>query len=308
MWSFPCAPRSRSITTSCAVSLNLTLASFKTALDLTQKRFRGGVATEADVALAQTQFATTQTTGIDVGIARAQYEHAIATLLGVSASSFSLPPEPQNRNIPDIPTGVPSELLERRPDIAAAERVTQQANAEIGIAISAYYPNITLAGAGGFEGGEPGNWLVGPSELWSIGASAIETIFDAGRRRAVTAQARAQYQGTVANYRLTVLNAFQEVEDNLAALRILSDEQVSSADAVKASIRSTNLSTGRYKGGVTTYLEVLTAQQAQLGDQRTDEDIVTRRFVASVQLVSALGGGWNTSKIPDIPRGPLIPY
>ncbi len=281
--------------------LDVTLSSFRDALDLTRRRFRGGVATQADVALAQTQFAGTETSSIDVGVARAQYMHAIATLLGVSASSFSLPAMPQNRNIPNIPTGVPSELLERRPDIAEAERRADDANAQIGVAISAYYPNISLSGIGGFESAEPGTWIQGPASLWSVGASAVETIFDAGRRRAVTDEARANYGASVANYRLTVLNGFQEVEDNLAALRILADEQRSSAAAVASAVNSTNLSTARYKGGVTTYLEVLTAQQAQLTDQRTDEDIVTRRFVAAVQLVSALGGGWNTSKLPAHP-------
>ena len=288
--------------------LDVTLASFRASLDLTQRRFRGGVDTQADVLLASTQLASTETTSIDVGIARAQYQHAIATLLGLSASAFSLPDSPQNRNIPSIPTGVPSDLLERRPDISAAERAADNANAQIGIAISAYYPNISLNSVGGFESAEPGNWIHGSSALWSVGASAIETVFDAGRRRAVTAEARANYESTVANYRLTVLTGFQEVEDNLAALRILADEQAASANAVATAIRSTNLSTVQYKGGVTTYLTVLTSQQAQLADQRTDEDIVTRRFVASVQLIAALGGGWDTSKLPVIPRGPLIPY
>ena len=280
------------------VLLDNTFSVYKTYLDLTQKRFRGGVATEADVALAQTQLATTQTQDIDIAVARAQYEHAIATLLGVSASSFSLPPTPQNTNVPTIPAGVPSELLERRPDVAAAERRADSANAQIGVAISAYYPNISLTGGGGFESGEPGTWIQGPSELWSVGASAMETIFDAGRRRAVTDQARANYRSTVANYRLTVLTGFQEVEDNLAALRVLSNEGGSAANAVTAATRSVTLSTNRYKGGVTTYLEVLTSLESQLANQRTVEDITTRQFVASVQLVSALGGGWNTAKLP----------
>ncbi len=282
--------------------LDITLSNFKSYLDLTERRFRGGVSTEADVALAQTQLATTQTQDIDVAVARAQYMHAIATLLGVSASAFTLPPAPQNTNIPNIPTGMPSELLERRPDIAAAERRADDANAQIGVAISAYYPNISLTGSGGFESGEPGNWIQGPSELWTVGASALETVFDAGRRRAVTDQARANYHSTVANYRLTVLNGFQEVEDNLAALRILNNETTSAAAALTAANRSLTLSTNRYKGGVTTYLEVLTSQQAQLANERTVEDITTRRFVASVQLVSALGGGWNASKLPANPK------
>ncbi len=283
--------------------LDITIASFQDSLNLTERRFRGGVATQADVALAQTELATTQTSSIDIGVARAQYMHAIATLLGVSASSFSLPAEPQNRNIPGIPTGVPSDLLERRPDIAAAERSADYANAQIGVAIAAYYPNISLSSIGGFESAEPGNWIQGPSALWSVGASAAETIFDAGRRHAVTDEARANYASNVANYRQIVLNGFQEVEDNLAALRILADEQASSTNAVAAAIRSTNISTAQYKGGVTTYLTVLTSQQAQLADQRTDEGIVTRRFVAAVQLISALGGGWNVSKLPTNPGG-----
>ncbi len=278
--------------------LDTTLGTYKAFLDLTQRRFRGGVSTEADVALAQTQLATTQTQDTDVAVARAQYMHAIATLLGVSASSFSLPSMPQNTSVPTIPAGVPSELLERRPDIAAAERRADAANAQIGVAIAAYYPNISLTGGGGFESGEPGNWVQGPSELWSVGASALETVFDAGRRRAVTDQARANYRSSADNYRLTVLTGFQEVEDNLAALRVLDTEKGSAAQAVTAATRSLTLSTNRYKGGVTTYLEVLTSQQAQLANQRTVEDITTRRFVASVQLVSSLGGGWNDTKLP----------
>lgn len=278
--------------------LDTTLAAFKAFFDLTERRFRGGVSTQADVALAQTQLATTQTQDTDVAVARAQYQHAIATLLGVSASTFTLPPMPQSTNIPTIPAGVPSELLERRADVAAAERRAEAANAQIGVAVSAYYPNISLSGGGGFESGEPGNWIQGPSELWSIGASALETVFDAGRRRAITDQARANYRASADNYRLTVLNSFQEVEDNLAALRILADEQTSAANAVAAATQSLNLSTIRYKGGVTTYLEVLTAQQAQLANRRTTEDITTRRFVASVQLIASLGGGWSTAKLP----------
>ena len=278
--------------------LNNTVSVLRTYLDLTQKRFRGGVATQNDVALAQTQLAGTQTQAIDVGVARAQYQHAIATLLGVSASAFQLPDMPQNSRLPTIPVGVPSDLLERRPDIAAAERRTDAANAQIGIAIAAYYPNISLSGAGGFESGEPGTWIQGPSELWSLGASATETLFDAGRRHAITDEARANYRSTVANYRLTVLNGFQEVEDNLAALRVLAQEQTSSAVATASATHSLQLSTNRYKGGVTTYLEVLTAQQSQIANQRTDDDILTRRFVASVQLISGLGGGWSTAKLP----------
>ncbi len=280
--------------------LDNTVESYKAFLALTNRRATGGVATQADVALAETQLATTQTQDIDVAVARAQYQHAIATLIGVPASSFALPALPQTTDIPPVPTGVPSTLLQRRPDISTAERQAQAANAQIGVAISAYYPNISISGAGGFESGEPGNWIQGPSELWGLGASATETLFDAGRRRAITDEAKANYRQSVANYRQAVLNGFQEVEDNLAALRVLEQESSSATTALVAANRSLELSTNRYKGGVTTYLEVLTSQQAQLANQRTRADITTRQFVASVQLIRALGGGWDTTKLPPM--------
>lgn len=280
--------------------LDGTVQSYKEYLQLTQVRFKGGVATESDVALAQTQLETTQAQDIDVGVARAQYEHAIATLIGVSPSSFSLPPMPLRGQVPDVPAGLPSELLERRPDIATAERQVDAANAQIGVAIAAYYPNISLTGTGGMLSGSPGTWIQGPSEFWSLGASAAELLFDAGRRHAITQQARDSYEQQVANYRQSVLNAFQEVEDNLAALRILQQESGVQAQAVASARRSLTISTNRYKGGVTTYLEVLTAQTVQLTDERTQADIETRQFVASVQLIRALGGGWNTSQIPHL--------
>jgi NodT family efflux transporter outer membrane factor (OMF) lipoprotein len=280
--------------------LDATVASDTDYLVLTQRRFKGGVATEVDVAQAQTQLETVKAQDIDVGVARAQFEHAIATLIGVSASSFSLSFMPLTLAPPQIPIGVPSQLLERRPDIAGAERRTDAANAQIGIAISAYYPNVTLSGTGGFSSSKPGTWIQGPSSLWSLGGSAVELLFDAGRRHAITDQAREAYDQQTANYRQSVLNAFQEVEDNLAALRILSDEEVTQNAAVAASIRSLNLSTTRYKGGVTTYLEVLIAQTTQLSNQRTQADIATREFAASVQLILALGGGWDTSQLPQM--------
>ncbi|HSY01898.1 MAG TPA: efflux transporter outer membrane subunit [Acidobacteriaceae bacterium] len=280
--------------------LDNTVASYEEYLKLTQVRFKGGVATESDVALAQTQLEQTRAQDIDVGVARSQYEHAIATLVGVSASSFSLPAMPLGQQIPQIPVGLPSQLLERRPDIAAAERQADAANAQIGIAIAAYYPNISLGGSGGFASGQPGTWVQGPSEMWSLGGSAIELLFDAGRRHAVTQQARDSYEQQVANYRQSVLNAFQEVEDNLAALRILDQESVVQTRAVAAAQRSLSISTSRYKGGVTTYLEVLTAQTTQLTNERTQEDIETRQYAASVQLILALGGGWDTSQLPKM--------
>ncbi len=280
--------------------LDNTVQSYEEFLKLTQIRFKGGVATESDVAQAQTQLETTRAQDIDVGVARAQYEHAIATLTGTPASTFSLPAMPLGQQIPPIPIGVPSQLLERRPDIAAAERQTDAANAQIGIAIAAYYPNVSLSGTGGFVSGNPGTWIQGPSAAWSLGASAVELLFDAGRRHAITQQARDAYEQQTANYRQTVLAAFQDVEDNLAAIRILDQESVQEAVAVQAAERSLNISTNRYKGGVTTYLEVLTAQTTQLSNQRTQADIATRQFVASVQLIRALGGGWDTSQLPHL--------
>lgn len=280
--------------------LDNTVQAYQSYLKLTQVRFRGGVATESDVALAQTQLDTTRAQDIDVEVARAQYEHAIATLIGVPASIFSLPSMPLGQQIPQIPAGVPSDLLERRPDIAAAERQVDAANAQIGIAIAAYYPNVSLTGTGGFLSGNPGTLIQGPSEMWSLGASAVELLFDAGRRHAITQQSRDAYEQQVANYRQIVLAAFQDVEDNLAAIRILDQESTANEAAVADAQRSLSISTHRYSGGVTTYLEVLTAQTALLTNQRTQDDIATRQFVASVQLIRALGGGWDTSQLPTL--------
>ena len=280
--------------------LDNTVKSYADYLDLTQKRFKGGVAPDSDVALAETQLKSTQAQDIDVGVARAQFEHAIATLTGEPASTFSLSQSPLSLPLPQVPPGLPSALLERRPDVAGMERRADAANAQIGVAISAYYPNITLGGQGGFESANPGTWIQGPSALWSLGASAAELIFDAGRRHAVTEQARDNYEVTVANYRQSVLSAFQEVEDNLAALRILDQESVTQADAVAAAQRSLQISTTRYKDGLVDYLEVLTAQTALLTNQRTQADITTRQFAASVQLIKALGGGWDTSQLPPM--------
>jgi len=280
--------------------LDNTVKSYEEFLKLTQVRFKGGVATEADVALAQTQLETTRAQYIDIGVARAQYEHAIATLTGTPASAFGLATMPLGEQIPQIPVGLPSQMLERRPDIAAAERQVDSANAQIGIATAAYYPNVSLTGTGGFTSGNAGTLIQGPSEVWSLGASAVELLFDAGRRHAITQQARDLYEQQVANYRQSVLAAFQDVEDNLAAIRILDQESAQEQLAVAAAQRSLNINTAQYKGGVTTYLQVLTAQTTLLSNQRTQEDIATRQFVASVQLIRALGGGWDTSQLPKL--------
>jgi NodT family efflux transporter outer membrane factor (OMF) lipoprotein len=281
--------------------LATTVVEYDRYLQLTQIRFKGGVSTESDVALAQTQLDQTRAQLIDIGVARAQYEHAIATLTGVPASSFNLPSAPLILALPDVPVGVPSEILERRPDVAGAERRADAANAQIGVAIAAFYPTVSLTGNGGFQSSNIGTWLQGPSNLWSLGGSATELLFDAGRRRAITDEARAFYESQVATYRQTVLQAFQDVEDQLAALRVLNDEAAAQKRAVNDAERSVAVSTNRYKGGVTTYLEVITAQATELSNQRTAADITTRQFSASVQLVKALGGGWDKSQAPPKP-------
>jgi NodT family efflux transporter outer membrane factor (OMF) lipoprotein len=279
-----------------------TVTAYQQALDLTQNRFKGGIASAVDVAQAQTQLETTRAQAIDIGAQRAQYEHAIAVLVGQPASTFSLAASPLDLAPPVIPAGLPSELLERRPDVAAAERRVAAANANIGIAKAAYFPNVSLSTSGGFESTTITNLLSGPSGFLLAGASAMVTVFDAGRRHAVSDQAQAGYDQSVANYRETVLGATQDVEDNLAALRILQDEAKTQQAAVAAAQDSLNQSLTRYKGGVTTYLEVITAQGLALSDERTGVQILGRRITASVLLVRALGGGWNSSALPQRPE------
>jgi NodT family efflux transporter outer membrane factor (OMF) lipoprotein len=282
--------------------LNSTVAQYEQAYQLTDSRFTGGLASEVEVQQASTQLETTRAQAIDVGVLRAQYEHAIATLVGKPASSFHLSPLPLTSPPPSIPLELPSELLERRPDIAAAERRMAAANAQIGVAKAAYYPNITLGATGGFESGVITTLLSGPSILWSVGASAIAPIFDAGRRRANTDQAIAAYDQTVANYRETVLTGFQQVEDNLATLRILEKEADTQQRAVLDSQKYLELSLTRYRGGITSYLEVTTAQSAALTDEVTAVNILGRRMTSAVLLVQALGGGWARSSLPARPE------
>jgi NodT family efflux transporter outer membrane factor (OMF) lipoprotein len=285
-----------------------TVSAYEQALALTQNRFKGGVASEVDVAQAQTQLETTRAQAIDVGVQRAQDEHAIAVLVGQPASTFSVASSPLTLTPPIIPAGMPSELLQRRPDVAAAERRVAAANANIGVAKAAYFPNLSLTASGGFESNTITNLLSGPSGFLLAGASAMETVFDAGRRHAVSDQAQAAYDQSVANYRETVLTSFQDAEDNLAALRILQEEAKTQQAAVAAARRSLNLSLNRYKGGVTTYLEVTTAQALALSDERAAVQILGRRMTASVLLVRALGGGWDSSTLPQRPEccGKLI--
>jgi NodT family efflux transporter outer membrane factor (OMF) lipoprotein len=282
--------------------LNSTVKQYEQALELNQTRFAGGIASEVEVEQAKTQLQTTRAAAIDVGVLRAQYEHAVAILIGKPPAEFNLPPLPLTAPPPHIPVSVPSELLERRPDIAAAERRVASANAQIGVAKSAYFPTINLSASGGFESSAITTLLNGPSGLWSIGLSAVGTVFDVGRRRSLNDQARAAYDFQVAAYRENVLTGFQQVEDNLAAVRILENEAKVQDEAVAAARRSLDLSVTRYKGGVTSYLEVITAQSAALSDEVTAVNILGRRMASTVLLIQALGGGWDRSSLPERPE------
>lgn len=282
--------------------LNSTVQQYEQALELNENRFAGGIASEVEVEQARTQLETTRAQAVDVGVLRSQYEHAVAILIGKPPADFSLPPLPLTAPPPHVPLGVPSELLERRPDIASAERLVASANAQIGVAKSAYYPLISLGATGGFESSAITTLLNGPSGLWSVGLSAVGTVFDVGRRRALNDQARAAYDYQVAAYRESVLTGFQQVEDNLAAVRILENEAKVQNEAVVAAQRSLDLSVTRYKGGVTSYLEVITAQSAALSDEVTAVNILGRRMANTVLLIQALGGGWDRSSLPDRPE------
>jgi len=280
--------------------LDSTVTAYQKALELTTNRYNGGLAPKAEVAQAETQLESTQAQAIDVEVERAQFEHAIAVLAGLPASTFSIPPSPRETLPPQIPVGVPSQLLERRPDIAAAERRVAAANAQIGVAQTAFYPSLLLSASGGFEGSGITNWLSWPSHLWAVGPSLLQTLYDAGARHAVTDQAWATYDANVASYRQSVLTAFQEVEDNLAALRILDEEGRKQRQAVEAAEHSLALSTNRYKGGLVTYFEVITAQSIALTNERVAVDILTRRLSSSVLLIKALGGGWDVTNLPQV--------
>jgi NodT family efflux transporter outer membrane factor (OMF) lipoprotein len=274
-----------------------TVSAYQTFLDMTKNRYASGVASKADVLQAETQLKTAQAQAIDIGVQRAQMEHAIALLVGKPASLFSIPVSPLSAAPPPVPVGVPSVLLERRPDIAAAERLAAAANAQIGVAEAAYYPNITLTAAGGFESSHLTRWLTWPNRLWSIGTSVLETVFDAGLRGAQTEQARALYDANVASYRQAVLTGFQEVEDNLAAIRILEEEARVQDEAVKAARQSVAISTNQYKAGIISSLDVITVQTIALTSERTAIGILGQRMTASVLLIKALGGGWDSAGI-----------
>ena len=273
--------------------LDDTVTAYQRALELTRNRFEGGAASGAEVAQAQTQLDATRTLRSDVGVARAQFEHAIAVLIGKAPADFALAPKPWTTPPPVIPAGVPSQLLERRPDVAAAERRVAAANAQVGVARAAYYPTVMLGAAVGLEGKSITDWFNWPSRIWAVGPSVVQTVFDGGRRRAGSDLASEGYDAAVADYRQTTLNAFQQVEDALAALRILSEEAESQRQAVAAAQRSLELSTNRYRGGLVTYLEVVTAQSTALANERASVDILRRRMDTTVALIKSLGGGYR---------------
>jgi NodT family efflux transporter outer membrane factor (OMF) lipoprotein len=280
--------------------LDATVVAYQESLQVNQALYETGIGADEAVAQAEVQLQSTQAQDTNLGIARAQYEHAIALLVGQPASTFSLPVEPLKANPPAIPLGVPSQLLERRPDVAADERLMAQANAQIGIAKAAYYPSLTLSATGGFESSSIANWLTWPSRFWSVGPTLAETLFDAGLRTATVEQFQAAYDQTVASYRQTVLTAFQQVEDNLAALRILSTQTQQQDAAVNAARRYLAIATDRYKLGLDPYLDVITAQTTLLSNQQTAVSLRMQQLTDSVQLIEALGGGWDATQLPSV--------
>jgi len=277
--------------------LEATVATYQRSLAIVQNRYAVGVASRADVAQAETQLKSTQAQLVDVGVQRAQLEHAIAVLIGAPASTFSIPFEPLTVALPAIPVGVPSALLERRPDLAGAERRVAAANAQIGVAEAAFYPSVTLSGTLGLVSTAFGDWFSLPSRVWALGAAISETVFDGGLRKAVTEEARAAYDATVASYRQTVLTAFQDVEDNLAALRILEDEARVQDEAVHAAQQALTVVMNQYQAGTLSYLDVVVTQTTALANERAAVDIYGRRMTAVVLLIKALGGGWDASAL-----------
>lgn len=283
--------------------LDTNSGAYDKALQLTVNRHNQGVVSGVDVAQAETQLYATRAQSLDLEVARAQFEHAIAVLIGKAPRDLSIPPTDTAYAPPPTPVELPSELLERRPDIAASERRVASANAQVGVATAAFFPQLLLAASGGYGSSTLSNLFSLPNRFWSIGPTLVATLFQGGRRRALREEAVAGYDYAVATYRLSALTAFGEVEDNLAALRILADESVQQAQATAASERALELARNRYDGGITTYLEVVTAQVTALASERLSIQLTTRRLVASVNLIRALGGGWQASDLP----GPAIP-
>ncbi|WP_034293800.1 efflux transporter outer membrane subunit [Herbaspirillum sp. RV1423] len=280
-----------------------TVVAYQRSYQLTQNQYAAGVAAKSDVIQAQTQLKTAQAQALDNSVQRAQLEHAIALLVGQPASTFSIQPSPLAAGAPPIPRALPSTLLERRPDVAGAERRVAAANAQIGVAQAAYYPTLSLSASGGFQTSNGlSNWFTLPSRVWSLGPQLGQLIFDGGARRSVTDQAIATYDGVAAAYKQTVLTAFQEVEDNLAALRILEQEAAVQDEALQSARQAVTLVTNQYKAGTVSYVSVITAQATALASERTALDILNRRMAASVLLTKALGGGWSEQNIADLDR------
>jgi NodT family efflux transporter outer membrane factor (OMF) lipoprotein len=279
--------------------LDSTVVAYRENLDLTRSQCKAGLSSDEAVAQAEAQLKAAEAQDTNLEILRANYEHAIAVLIGQSASAFSLPSNDSEPDLAAIPVGIPSDLLERRPDISSAERAMAQANAEIGVAKTAYFPAILLSAAGGFGNSSIASWLTWPSRFWSAGPSLAETIFDAGLRKATVQQYRATYDQTVANYQQTVLTAFQQVEDNLASLRILGQDIDQQNAATEAAARALEEANVRYKAGLDPYLNVIAAQTALLNDQQTAVMFRVERKIAEVELIKALGGGWSTAQIPS---------
>ena len=278
--------------------LERTLLDYQRSVQLNQNQYDAGIVAKSNLILAQTQLKTTQAQTLDLGVQRAQLEHAIALLIGKAPSNFAITRAELAAVVPVIPVGLPSDLLERRPDVAAAERRVAAANAEIGVATAAFFPRLTLSATGGAQSNTIADLLSLPNRFWSLGPQLAATLFDGGARRAQVAQAGAAYDGTVAAYRQTVLTGFQEVEDNLAALRILEQEAAVQDEAVRLARRSVELTTNQYKSGIVTYLNVIQVQATALSNERAALDVLNRRLTASVLLVKALGGGWSQAVLP----------
>jgi NodT family efflux transporter outer membrane factor (OMF) lipoprotein len=274
-----------------------TVDAYKKSLQITQSQFRVGTVTRADVDLANTTLQQTQALAIDNALTRKQLEHAIAVLVGKTPSEFSIAADGSIPGLPQVPIGVPSELLQRRPDISSAERRVASANAGIGYAQAAYYPNLSLTGSGGVTGGGFGNWFYSPAKVWALGAGLAGTLFDGGLRSAEVAQARAVFDASAATYRETVLNGFQEVEDNLAALNLLAQERNVQDGAVRSAQNAERVTLNQFRAGTTTYLAVITAQELALNNERTALQLEGRQFAANVALVKAVGGGWDASQL-----------
>ncbi|HEY0201359.1 MAG TPA: efflux transporter outer membrane subunit [Burkholderiaceae bacterium] len=286
-----------------------TLEGYRKSLQLTQAQYRSGVAMRSDVALAQSTLATAEAQAIDIELTRRQLEHALAVLLGKTPAEFSLPSASLAVRLPTLPLGLPSELLQRRPDVAGAERRVASANAQIGVAEAAWFPHFTLSASGGFSGAGLTSWAATPDKVWALGFALAGTLFDGGLRSSQTAQARAAFDVAAANYRQTVLGGFQEVEDNLAALNELAQERAAQDRAVVAARDSERVLLSQYRAGTTTYLSVITAQNLALTAERTALQLQAREYAASVALVKAVGGGWNAAQpegaLPQIQATPV---